>query len=59
MTPWYHKIIYYTIAPFIIGGWMIMHPRKVWEQAKLEWNKEGCGGNCNQGRKNCDCDENT
>ena len=26
------------LAPFIIGAWMIMNPRKVWEQAKKEWN---------------------
>ena len=25
-------------APFIVGSWMIMNPRKVWEQAKKEWN---------------------
>ena len=25
-------------APFIVGTWMIMNPRKVWEQAKKEWN---------------------
>lgn len=23
-------------APFIIGSWMIMNPRKVWEQAKKD-----------------------
>jgi len=25
-------------APFIIGSWMIMNPRKVWEQAKKDLN---------------------
>jgi hypothetical protein len=25
-------------APFIIGGWMIMNPKKVWEQAKKDYN---------------------
>lgn len=25
-------------APFVIGAWCIMNPRKVWEQAKKEWN---------------------
>ena len=25
-------------APFIIGAWCIMNPRKVWEQAKKDWN---------------------
>ena len=24
-------------APFIIGAWSIMNPRKVWEQAKKDW----------------------
>lgn len=55
--PWYRKVIYYIIAPFIIGGWAIMHPRKVWEQAKIEWNNKGCGGDCYQGRRDCDCED--
>ena len=25
-------------APFIIGAWMLMNPRRVWEQAKKDWN---------------------
>ena len=24
-------------APFIIGAWMIMNPKKVWDQAKKDW----------------------
>lgn len=25
-------------SPFIIIPWIIMNPRKVWEQAKKDWN---------------------
>ena len=25
-------------TPFIIAAWIVMNPRKVWEQAKKEWN---------------------
>jgi hypothetical protein len=25
-------------APFIIGAWCIMNPKKVWEQAKKDYN---------------------
>lgn len=25
-------------APFIIIGWMLVNPRKVWEEAKKAWN---------------------
>jgi hypothetical protein len=25
-------------APFFIGAWCIMNPRKVWDQAKKDWN---------------------
>jgi len=28
------------IAPFIIGAWCIMNPRKVWEQAKKDFGVE-------------------
>ena len=27
-----------SAAPFIIGVWMITNPKKVWEQAKKEWD---------------------
>jgi hypothetical protein len=36
MIPWYKKIGYFLIAPFIIGAWCVMNPRKVWEQAKKD-----------------------
>jgi hypothetical protein len=36
--PLYRKVLYIILAPVIIGSWMIMNPRKVWEQAKKEWN---------------------
>ena len=35
--PSWRKVIYLTAAPFIIGVWCIMNPRKVWEQAKKDW----------------------
>lgn len=25
-------------APFIIVPWIVMNPRKVWQQAKKDWN---------------------
>jgi hypothetical protein len=31
------KLLYLIIAPFIIGAWCVMNPRKVWEQAKKEY----------------------
>ena len=36
--PWYKKLLYILIAPFIIGAWCISNPKLVWEQAKKEWN---------------------
>jgi hypothetical protein len=36
MMPWYKKIGYFAIAPFIIGAWCVMNPTKVWEQAKKD-----------------------
>jgi hypothetical protein len=36
MIPWYRKLLYIIIAPFYIGAWCIMNPRRVWEQAKKE-----------------------
>ena len=27
-----------VLAPFIIGAWVITHPKQVWEQAKKEWD---------------------
>lgn len=34
------KVILYTLlAPIVILVFMIMHPLKVWEQAKKEWYK--------------------
>lgn len=31
------KVLLIILAPFIIGAWCIMNPRKVWEQAKKEY----------------------
>jgi hypothetical protein len=31
------KLLYLIIAPFVIGAWCVMNPRKVWEQAKKEY----------------------
>jgi len=28
------------IAPFVIGAWCIMNPRRVWEQAKKDFGVE-------------------
>jgi hypothetical protein len=38
--PWYKKLLYILIAPFIIGVWCIMNPRTVWEQAKKDFGFE-------------------
>ena len=38
MMPWYRKVLLIIVAPFIIGSWCIMNPRKVWEQAKKDYN---------------------
>ena len=38
MLPLYRKVLLIIVAPFIIGAWCIMNPRKVWEQAKKEYN---------------------
>jgi hypothetical protein len=35
--PWYKKLLLMTIAPFIIGAWCAMNPRKVWVQAKKDF----------------------
>ena len=40
MMPWYKKLLYIIIAPFIIGAWCLMNPRKVWEQAKKDFGVE-------------------
>jgi len=32
------KILFLIVAPFIIAAWAIRNPRKVWEQAKKDWN---------------------
>ena len=32
------KIGLLLLAPFIIGAWCICNPKKVWEQAKKEYN---------------------
>jgi hypothetical protein len=34
------KLLYLIIAPFVIGAWCVMNPRKVWEQAKKEYGIE-------------------
>ena len=38
MMPWYRKVLLIIVAPFIIGAWCIMNPRKVWEPAKKDYN---------------------
>ena len=32
------KLLLVLAAPFIIIPWMIMNPRKVWQQALKDWN---------------------
>jgi hypothetical protein len=32
------KLLYICCAPFIIGAWAIANPRKIWQQAKKDWN---------------------
>jgi len=32
------KLLYILAAPFIIGVWAIMNPRRIWDQAKKDWN---------------------
>ena len=31
------KLLLLLIAPFVIGVWCVMNPRKVWEQAKKDF----------------------
>ena len=38
MIPMYRRVIYILIAPFIIFGWALYHPKEIWVQAKKEWN---------------------
>jgi hypothetical protein len=38
--PWYRKLLYILLAPFIVGVFCIMNPRKVWAQAKKEFGVE-------------------
>lgn len=38
MMPLYRKVLLIIVAQFIIGAWCIMNPRKVWEQAKKDYN---------------------
>lgn len=52
--PVWRRIGYALITPFFIFFWMILNPKKVWEQAKKDWNSSGCNNNCNQGRT-CNC----
>jgi len=40
MIPKYKIVLYILIAPFVIGAWCIMNPRKVWEQAKKDFGVE-------------------
>jgi hypothetical protein len=55
--PLWRKALLIIAAPFIIGAWCIMHPRKVWEEAVASWNTpSACTGDCNQGR-NCTCQD--
>ena len=32
------KILLLLVAPFIIGAWAILNPRKIIEQVKKDWN---------------------
>lgn len=36
--PVWRQLVYFILVPFIVGAFMIIHPRKVWEQAKKDWN---------------------
>jgi hypothetical protein len=36
----HRKILYLLAAPVIIIVWAIFHPRKIWQQAKKDWNIE-------------------
>jgi hypothetical protein len=40
MTPWYKKVLYLIVAPFIIVAWCIKNPRQVWKQAKKDFGVE-------------------
>ncbi len=32
------KLLLLLAAPFIIGTWTVMNPKKVWQQALKDWN---------------------
>jgi len=32
------KLLYIVAAPFIIVAWMVMNPKRIWAQAKKDWN---------------------
>jgi hypothetical protein len=34
------KLLLLLAAPFIIGAWTVMNPKKVWQQALKDWNIE-------------------
>lgn len=36
-TPTWKACLFVIIAPFIIGAWCIMNPKKLFEQIKKEW----------------------
>ena len=38
--PWYRKVLYLFIAPFIILAFCILNLRKVYEQAKKDFGVE-------------------
>ena len=38
--PIYKKIVYTILAPFFIFVWCLMNPKKVWEQAKIDWKRK-------------------
>ena len=40
MMLWYKKLLLMIIAPFIIGVWCIMNPRKVWDEIKQHFGVE-------------------
>ncbi len=36
--PIWRAVIYFIAAPIFIGVWCLLNPRKVWKQAKEDWN---------------------
>lgn len=38
--PWYKKLAYLILAPFVITAWAITHPKQIWDEAKKEFKDE-------------------